>query len=341
VSAHGFGHSLRTANLLERVLRVIPCELDVCSAASPQTWPAAVRAHVRQWSCEPCDIGVLQAGELVVDRGATERALEDWQRFYPARVDDERHRLAGTAAAVLGDVPPLAFDAAAEAGVPSFALANFSWDWVYRSLGFGAAAAEAERAYARAGLLFELTPAAPMPAFRSRVPVGVLGRRAEVARHHTRARLGLQPQQRLVLAAFRSPSSWRLPAPSFDVRFVHCDGSHQERDDVLPVPPGIAFADLLAAADAVVAKTGYGIIADAVATGTPFLYTTRAGFPEDEVLASWLAAFPWTRAVSRERLVAGCWTEELDQILCVERPDPQPADDVGRAVDAMRPALCG
>ena len=32
---------------------------------------------------------------------------------------------------VVGDIPPLAFAAAAAAGVPSVALGNFTWDWIY------------------------------------------------------------------------------------------------------------------------------------------------------------------------------------------------------------------
>ena len=52
-----------------------------------------------------------------------------------ARVAREAQWLRSAGArVVLGDIPPLAFDAAAAAGVPSIALANFSWDWIYRHL---------------------------------------------------------------------------------------------------------------------------------------------------------------------------------------------------------------
>src|SRR5204863_361743 len=32
---------------------------------------------------------------------------------------------------VVGDIPPLAFAAAARAGVKALALGNFTWDWIY------------------------------------------------------------------------------------------------------------------------------------------------------------------------------------------------------------------
>ena len=56
---------------------------------------------------------------------------------------------------VLGDIPPLAFLAAAQAGVPGVGMSNFSWDWIYAHLarqepGLSAAAAAAAAAYAQA-----------------------------------------------------------------------------------------------------------------------------------------------------------------------------------------------
>src|SRR6202035_923270 len=35
------------------------------------------------------------------------------------------------AALVISDIPPLAIAAADQAGIPSIAVANFTWDWIY------------------------------------------------------------------------------------------------------------------------------------------------------------------------------------------------------------------
>ena len=32
---------------------------------------------------------------------------------------------------IVGDIPPLAFAVGAAAGIPSIAIGNFTWDWVY------------------------------------------------------------------------------------------------------------------------------------------------------------------------------------------------------------------
>ena len=56
-------------------------------------------------------------------------------RFYGTfdrRVDAEAALLRPRrATVVVGDIPPLAFAAAARAGVPSVAVGNFTWDWIY------------------------------------------------------------------------------------------------------------------------------------------------------------------------------------------------------------------
>ena len=34
---------------------------------------------------------------------------------------------------ILGDIPPLCFEIAARSSLPSVAINNFTWDWIYRA----------------------------------------------------------------------------------------------------------------------------------------------------------------------------------------------------------------
>ena len=62
-------------------------------------------------------------------------AVRDAARFYAMfdeRADREAAALQETRVdLVVGDIPPLAFEAAGRAGIPSIALGNFTWDWIY------------------------------------------------------------------------------------------------------------------------------------------------------------------------------------------------------------------
>src|SRR5262249_23764997 len=52
------------------------------------------------------------------------------------------------------------------------------------------------------------------------------------------------------------------------------------------VPDGFRYQDLVAAADVVVSKPGYGIVSECVANDTPLLYTSRGRFIEYDVFVA-------------------------------------------------------
>src|SRR6266540_537600 len=105
-----------------------------------------------------CDVGLVQRDALVVDEEGTAARCRDFEASWDERVAAEVAFLRESGArAVVGDIPPLAFEAAGRAGLPSLALGNFSWDWIYRHLAvrqpsLAASAERAARAYAQASL---------------------------------------------------------------------------------------------------------------------------------------------------------------------------------------------
>jgi len=317
ISGHGFGHCTRTAVLLEALLHRTQVRLRVVTSCPRWLWPPSLRRVTTQWRAQPCDVGAIQHDDLSIDHDATARALDAWHSGYQARLRREIDWLGAGADLVLGDVPPLAFDAAERAGVTAVALANFSWDWIYQEMGFSASAREASRAYNSTELLLELSPCAPMPAFGHRLSLGIVGAQAGENRRELRRELGLQEQQSLVLLAFRrptDPSFLRLPPPCEQLRYLWPLGE-VTRNDVIPAPQQLRFAQLLVAADAVVAKPGYGIIADSALCGTRLLYTRRTGFPEDEVLLEWLSQRHGCAMLAADSLSSGTWRAALERLL--------------------------
>lgn len=322
VSGHGFGHSTRTGVLLDTLARRMEVRLRVVTPCPSWLWPQTLGRLTTEWRTEACDIGVVQHDDISVDREATRRALEVWRRDYAARLQRETAWLSEGVDLVLADVPPLAFAAAAAAGVPSVALANFSWDWIYQAMGFARSASQAASAYRSATLLLELTPCAPMPAFKRRLSVGIVGAHPQEQREILRRRIGIESDQVLVVLAFRRPNHHgfvRLPPTSPRLRYLWPLGDIS-REDVVSAPQGLRFSQLLAAADVVVAKPGYGIIADAALCATPMLYTERRGFPEDEVLLAWISKRPGYAALPPEDLARGSWQEAIEDLLRAEPP---------------------
>ena len=200
VSGHGFGHATRVGEVLRAAhARAPESGIAVVTAAPEMLFREALPATFAYRRLE-CDVGLAQRGALVIDE---EETLARWRAFEaerPQRVESEAAWLQKVGASVvLADVPPLAFEAAAEAGVPAVGLANFSWDWIYRHLArrvpaFAKPARVAAAAYGKAHLLLELPFAGDLVAFPRREAIPMVARHQRRPREETRALLGLGPE---------------------------------------------------------------------------------------------------------------------------------------------------
>jgi L-arabinokinase len=349
VSGHGFGHSTRTAEVLRAVRERAPdVPLAVVTSAPPALFHDAVPGGltVRQVAC---DVGLVQAGALVIDEAATLAAWRTFDAGQPARVAGEAAwlREAGVRL-VLADIPPLGFDAAAAAGVPSVGLGNFSWDWIYRHLsrrapGLAAAAEACARSYAGAALLLELPFAGDLTAFPRRERIPLVARRPAVPRDEARRRLAVGDAP-VVLLSFGG-----LGLPGFDAsalgalaeyRFLASPPVAATARNVRVLGPGeldaagLRYADLVAAAEVVVTKPGYGIVSDALAARTRIVYTERGDFPEYPILVEGMSRLMPCRYVSNEDLAAGRLGPALAEVLAA--PWPPPPDRGGGSRAAAR-----
>src|SRR5262249_20104799 len=85
-------------------------------------------------------------------------------------------------------------------------------------------------------------------------------------------------------------------------------------------PDGLRYEDLVAAADVVVSKPGYGIVSECIANDTALLYTSRGRFAEYDVFVREMPAFLRCRYVSPEDLLAGRWGAAIEELLSMPAP---------------------
>jgi L-arabinokinase len=71
-------------------------------------------------------------------------------------------------------------------------------------------------------------------------------------------------------------------------------------------------ADLVALADAVITKPGYGIVSECLANRIPVLYTSRGAFAEYAPLVDGLNRYGVCRFIENGDLRAGRWRDALD-----------------------------
>ena len=87
---------------------------------------------------------------------------------------------------------------------------------------------------------------------------------------------------------------------------------------------GIRYEDLVAAADAVVTKPGYGIISECIANDTAILHTPRGHFPEYDVLLKEMPKYLRQASIDHDSLLSGKWDSHLDKLLAQPKIKKKP-----------------
>jgi L-arabinokinase len=321
VSGHGFGHATRAIELIDRIAALAPdTRFRVRTTAPSWLFARARTPHIEIHAVET-DTGMVQIDGLRLDDRETARRAAAFYATLEDRVEAEARFLISTETdVVVGDIPPLAFAAAHRAGLKSVAVANFTWDWIYavypafEELAPGTIPA-IRAAYAMATRALRLPfhgGFEPMAAVTTDIPL--IARRSQRDRVETRRLLGAAADRPLVLASFGAYGA-ALPHDAIRANGELTLLTFEQRP-----PHGLAYEDLVAAADVVVTKPGYGIVSECVANGTALLYTPRGRFIEYDVLVAQMPRVLRCRLISSEDFLAGRLSEAVAALL--RQPQP-------------------
>ena len=338
VSGHGFGHSARTAAVIDRLLELRPGTRVIVRTSAPEWFFREQIEEDFEFHALECDTGVVQADSLNLDPEASlagyARFLEKLEETVDAEVEFSARK---DCRLIVGDIPPLAFEVAERAGVPSLAVANFSWDWIYepyieRLPEYRFLLPSIRKGYRKASLLLRLPFAGEMAAFPAVRDIPLIARRARVGAGEVRKRLGLENNRPLVILSFGGFSLgeeyyrklieiddcvWLASERvGFDLPGLRNVG----RDELGRL--GLGYPDLVAAAEVVITKPGYGIISECIANRTRMLYTSRGEFREYPILVEGIKKYLPSGFISQEKLLGGDIREELHRLLAAPADFP-------------------
>lgn len=327
VSGHGFGHATRSIELIAAIAARRAEARFIVRTSAPR-WlfeRDAVPIEVRPLEA---DVGMVQIDGLALDEDATATRAAHFYRDFDRLVEHEASLLRQIGAdIVLGDIPPIAFAAARRANLPSVAIANFTWDWIYTAYpAFERIAPDViptiRHAYAAATRALRLPLHGgfePMAEVTRDIPF--IARHAARSRDQTRRMLGVADNRRLVLASFGGyPVALPLESHSRDSAFTTITVNQH-------LPSGLTHSDMVAAADVVVSKPGYGIVSECVAHDTAFLYTSRGRFAEYDVFVDQMPSVLRCRYIAQDDLLAGRWSDAIDALLRQPAPPERPRTD--------------
>ena len=333
ITPHGFGHAIRSIEVIRHLLVLAPALEIVIVSTIPEFLVDQSLGDSVSIRRKQLDIGLVQRDSIQFDLRATLDQLQSLHDHRDALMADEIHFLnAQEIQAVVCDIPFLPFAAASQASIPAIGMGNFTWDWIYQAY----ASADSRwtplvdwirESYHKCHLLLQL----PMHGDCSVCPniqdVPLVARRAKRKREETLEILGLRLDQKVYLISFGwldlgETAQKRLEEITDAVfLFKHPLSFHFRNGICLDEHP-LSYEDVVAAVDGVITKPGYGIVSDCLAHGTPVIYTDRGFFPEYDILVQEMAKQLSTVYLSSPDFYAGRWQAAIQALEKLPRVTP-------------------
>ena len=362
ITNHGFGHAARTGSIVSELGQIPGAPRIIVNSTLPEVH---LRAFIRapfELHPRPLDTGVVQSDGLGMDLPATLEKLSEL-RQNQARIIAEEARFVRDEKVelILGDIPPLAAEIGAAAGVPCWMQGNFGWDFIYRDFGpeFEPYVETASRAYEKCELLFQMPFHEPMGSFPNRQRVGVTGRRSEMSREETLTRIarhmGREPAELLEEAAaplimimFGGMGLDNIPWANADRfnddspnprRFLTYSDEVPDRPNILRIPPDLRAADILPHCESVVTKPGYGTMADVYQADIGIITIRRTGFAEAPILEDALRKYFRHRIIETEDFFQGDWSFITQPLHAPTSSDAPGRNGNGEIVNRLRDFL--
>ena len=331
ITSHGYGHAVRACEIIRNLPPDVP--LTIRSEVPEAFLRGELRG--RAFALEPSsfDCGTLGPDSQSIDLRVTMEAAEEVLVANEARLVGEVAFLKERQARlVVSDVPAFALRVADAAGVPSILTANFTWSTLYQHLlqqqggpedlheRAGRVIGQMDREYALGGLLLETDMSVPMTACRHRCKVPLVVRRGRDRRQALIDGLGLDPARPMVMVYFGREGMhgirWDRAAELGDLQLVGFQRPAGSDGLVHVVPEALMeHADLAASVDAVVAKPGYGVCGECIASATPLLYLPRPDFYEMEAVTEVMDRWGGGLCMPEDDFKSLNWRPWLERVL--------------------------
>jgi hypothetical protein len=329
ISPHGYGHIAQCAPVVNALGERLPrLRVTVRSAAPRPVLASHFQGELQVLAPGP-EPGLVMADAMTV----LPRASYDTYRAFHARWDAEVAEAARALKTlrvdlVLSAVSCLPLAAARRAGVPAVGIGSFHWATMFQSYcgtfeGAGEIAARMLAAYRDATHFIALTPGMPMPELEP-ILVGPVARLGRSRSAEIRARLHLEGTTRLALVALGGIPAL-LPLDSLPripgLHWLTPEDAAPEREDATPFDRlDLPFGDLIASADLVLTKPGYGTFVEAACAGAAVVTLARPDWPETPHLVEWLRSHARCEVLPPEDLASREFQTTVERLLALPRP---------------------
>ncbi len=316
ITSHGFGHAVRAASVAAEIQRLCPDILLILVTTTPHWLLASYIPGDFIHRTRAFDVGVIQADSLQMDKVATLEKMQQirsqQQSLIAGEVNFIRTNRVGL---ILADIPPLAASIGQAAGIPTWMLGNFGWDFIYRAWGgdFIELADWIGQCYQKCDRLFRLPLCEPMSAFNNITDVGLTGGTPHYSEADLRKTFNLQiPREKTILLSFGGLGLQQIPYENLcqfaDWQFITFDHQAPDMANLLIIRENhYRPVDFMPICGRVISKPGYSTFAEAIRLETPIVSLTREDFAESPLLLQGIQDYAYHQIITPEEFFQSDW----------------------------------
>ena len=334
LTAHGYGHAVRSCAICNEFSGDV--RVSFRTLIPRKFFEEEVRRPFGHFPAQ-FDCGCIQSDSVTVNKEETLKTYMQLAQKNEARLNDEvKWCLDRGVDGIVSDITPFAFEVAKKAGLPSIAATNFTWYDIYEPYvreypAFDPYLDKIRKQYQWADLLVELMPSTGMAYFRDRVKVPLVGRTGQDIRDRLKNKLGLAGEKHIGMIYVGEFGMDNMPWKKLE-KFRDWDFI-----GIYPLPGGAAnyrqvkkedfpYPDLVASAEVMISKIGYGVFSECQLNGTPLIYLPREDFAEYPVLEKAIGEWGYGFRLSRDDYCSLNWERALARAAFGQRPKPQLSD---------------
>ena len=132
ITPHGFGHAARASAVMDAVSKIVPSVSFEIFTTVPKWFFEDSFSGRFTYHEFPTDVGLVQKTPFLHDLEKTIEKLDRFIPFDPASICGVADLLKRRSCRlVVCDIAPIGIFIAAEAGISSVLVENFTWDWIY------------------------------------------------------------------------------------------------------------------------------------------------------------------------------------------------------------------
>lgn len=321
LSSHGFGHLGQVTPVVHELHSRFPDMRLIIRSRLPEFKLREKLGEDILIQRSDSDIGMIQKDALNIDMDLTQEKYRNFHRRWNTLLEEEKKDIGNLKPDIaLVNIPYLCLAAVHELGIPSIAFSSLNWAEIYQYFFHHLEEApgivrQMLDAYNQAESFLQPVPAMNMPEITNGIGIDPVAQTGTNIRKILKEQIGLKSSEILVLVSMggmdlKPPcNDWpRFP----DVRFLVPESWKSAHPDTVPLEVlGHPFSDLMASADLLICKPGYGSFVEAACNRMPVLYLPRQRWPESSALIDWFTQYQPAAEISTPQFERGSFKHQL------------------------------